>query len=111
MNVATTKTNRVKTALLLAAGTGSRLRPLTLDAPKCLTVVGGKPILERLIENLHAQGIQKLIVVTGYLENCIRERSGGPIRIASIHVQIISVALRKISRGWEQFIFLAVGTI
>jgi choline kinase len=58
---------------LLAAGTGSRLRPLTLDAPKCLTVVGGKPILERLIENLRAQGIQKLIVVTGYLENCIRE--------------------------------------
>jgi len=49
------------------------LRPLTLDAPKCLTVVGGKPILQRLIENLRAQGIQKLIVVTGYLENCIRE--------------------------------------
>ncbi|MEH6581488.1 MAG: sugar phosphate nucleotidyltransferase, partial [Halioglobus sp.] len=52
---------------MLAAGTGSRLRPLTLDAPKCLTVVGGKPILERLIENLRAQGIQKLVVVTGYL--------------------------------------------
>ncbi|MEH6910070.1 MAG: phosphocholine cytidylyltransferase family protein [Oceanicoccus sp.] len=58
---------------MLAAGTGSRLRPLTLDAPKCLTVVGGKPILKRLIENLRAQGIQKLIVVTGYLENCIRD--------------------------------------
>jgi choline kinase len=58
---------------LLAAGTGSRLRPLTLDAPKCLTVVGGKPILERLIDNLRAQGIQKLIVVTGYLKNAIRD--------------------------------------
>ena len=49
------------------------MQPLTLAAPKCLTVVGGKPILERLIENLRAQGIKKLIVVTGYLENCIRE--------------------------------------
>jgi choline kinase len=58
---------------LLAAGTGSRLRPLTLDAPKCLTVVGGKPILERLVNNLRAQGIEKLIVVTGYLDHCIRD--------------------------------------
>ena len=49
------------------------MRPLTLDAPKCLTVVGGIPILERLIDNLLEQGITKLIVVTGYKENCIRE--------------------------------------
>lgn len=49
------------------------MRPLTLDAPKCLTVVGGKPILERLVENLRAQGIEKLIVVTGYLDHCIRD--------------------------------------
>jgi choline kinase len=73
VNIITVKTKRVKTALLLAAGTGSRLRPLTLDAPKCLTVVGGKPILERLVENLSVQGITKLIVVTGYLDNCIRD--------------------------------------
>ena len=73
VNSVTIKTNRVKTALLLAAGTGSRLRPLTCDAPKCLTVVGGKSILERLVDNLRVQGVEKLIVVTGYLENCIRE--------------------------------------
>lgn len=72
-NIAKLKPKRVKTALLLAAGTGSRLRPLTLDAPKCLTVVGGEPILERLVRNLRAQGIEKLIVVTGYLDNCIRD--------------------------------------
>jgi choline kinase len=63
----------VKTAVLLAAGTGSRLQPLTLEVPKCLTVVGGTPILERLIDNLSAQGITRLIVVTGYMETCIRE--------------------------------------
>ena len=64
---------KITTALLLAAGTGSRLRPLTLDAPKCLTVVGGKPILGRLIENLRLQGITRLVVVTGYLDIRIRE--------------------------------------
>lgn len=65
--------NQISTALLLAAGTGSRLRPLTLDAPKCLTEVGGRPILARLIENLRIQGITRLVVVTGYMEHCIVE--------------------------------------
>lgn len=66
-------TKRVTTALLLAAGTGSRLRPLTLDAPKCLTEVGGKTILGRLVDNLRSQGIKRLVVVTGYLDQCVRE--------------------------------------
>jgi choline kinase len=65
--------NRITTALLLAAGTGSRLRPLTLDAPKCLTEVGGEPILGRLIDNLRLQGITRLVVVTGYLDHCVHE--------------------------------------
>ena len=65
--------NRITTALLLAAGTGSRLRPLTLDAPKCLTEVGGESILGRLVDNLRLQGIKRLVVVTGYLDNCIHE--------------------------------------
>jgi len=63
----------ITTALLLAAGTGSRLHPLTMDSPKCLTEVGGKPILGRLVETLRSQGINRLVVVTGYLDNRIRE--------------------------------------
>ena len=65
--------NRISTALLLAAGTGSRLRPLTLDAPKCLTEVSGEPILARLLDNLRVQGIKRMVVVTGYLDHCVRE--------------------------------------
>lgn len=67
---------RLTTALLLAAGTGSRLQPLTLDAPKCLTEVGGETILGRLIDNLRAQQIKRLVVVTGYLDHCIRDYLG-----------------------------------
>ena len=65
--------NRVTTALLLAAGTGSRLRPLTKNAPKCLTEVGGQPILERLVNNLRELEIERLVVVIGHLGDRIRE--------------------------------------
>lgn len=63
---------RATTALLLAAGTGSRLRPLTVNLPKCLTEVGGLPILERLVNNLLEQGIERLVVVIGHLGDRIR---------------------------------------
>ncbi len=66
----------VTTALLLAAGTGSRLYPLTEDMPKCLTMVNGVPILDRLVSCLNQQGFKRLVVVTGHLENRIREFLG-----------------------------------
>ncbi len=50
----------VTTAVLLAAGRGSRLQPLTDDAPKCLTEVDGIPILERQVRCLHPLGIKRL---------------------------------------------------
>jgi choline kinase len=78
---------RVTTAVLLAAGTGSRLYPLTENAPKCLTVVNGKSILERLVSSLHLYGFKRLVVVTGYLENHIRNYLGnqaGNIKIEYI---------------------------
>ena len=66
----------VTTALLLAAGTGSRLYPLTQNAPKCLTIVNGKSILERMVSNLKQNGFKRLVVVTGHLENHIRDFLG-----------------------------------
>ncbi|MBI9103841.1 MAG: phosphocholine cytidylyltransferase family protein [Spirochaetales bacterium] len=76
MNLTHENKRRVTTAVLLAAGTGSRLYPLTKKEPKCLTMVNGRPILERLISNLNAHGFKRLIVVTGHLENCIRNFLG-----------------------------------
>lgn len=54
-------------AILLAAGMGTRLRPLTLETPKSLIEVNGKPLLERQVEFLKEKGINEIIVVTGYL--------------------------------------------
>ncbi len=67
---------RITTALLLAAGTGSRLMPLTQEAPKCLTMVSEISILDRLTENLSSQGFKKLIVVTGHLGSIIEKFLG-----------------------------------
>lgn len=55
-------------AILLAAGMGTRLRPLTLDMPKSLIIVNDKPLLERQIEMLIEVGVEEIIVVTGYLK-------------------------------------------
>ena len=63
----------VTTAVLLAAGTGSRLQPLTADAPKCLTEVDGIPILQRQVRCLHQWGVNRLVVVVGHREHRIRE--------------------------------------
>ncbi len=63
----------ISTALLLAAGTGSRLQPLTNDIPKCLARVNEAPILEHLVQRLHQYGFKRLVVVVGYLEQSIRD--------------------------------------
>lgn len=54
-------------AILLAAGMGTRLRPLTLNTPKSLVQVNGIPMAERQIEFLKEVGVEEIIVVTGYL--------------------------------------------
>ncbi len=66
----------ITTALLLAAGTGSRLFPLTQNYPKCLTLVNEKSILERLVIILKKKGFKRLVIVTGYQEIFIKEFLG-----------------------------------
>jgi len=65
--------NPVTTALLLAAGIGNRLKPLTDSIPKCLIEINGIPILERLMDNLSDNGFKRLVIVVGYLDHRIRK--------------------------------------
>ena len=67
---------QVRTALLLAAGIGSRLAPLTDELPKCLVCVSGVPILERLVRCLDSLGFERLVVVIGYRAEMIRDYLG-----------------------------------
>ena len=53
-------------AIILAAGMGTRLRPLTNDCPKCLVAVNGVPMVERQIQFLKEKGIDDITLISGY---------------------------------------------
>lgn len=56
----------VPPAILLAAGLGSRLRPVVGERPKALLEVGGRTLLDRSVERLRAAGVERLVAVVGY---------------------------------------------
>ena len=60
---------RVKRAIFLAAGFGSRLVPITLNTPKPLVLVNGKKIIETLLDACREAEIEEIIIVTGYLSD------------------------------------------
>jgi choline kinase len=60
-------------AVILAAGVGSRIRPLTENCPKSLLKVGGRTILEMMISHIRDCGITEIVFVLGYLQEQIKE--------------------------------------
>ena len=57
--------------IILAAGKGTRLRPLTEEKPKCMVELLGKPLIKHQLDIFKSKGIDEIYVVTGYLENKI----------------------------------------
>lgn len=60
-------------ALILAAGTGSRLRPYTLTVPKCMVPVDGVPMIERAVDALIEAGIKRLGIGLGYKAQVLKD--------------------------------------
>jgi MurNAc alpha-1-phosphate uridylyltransferase len=60
-----------KTAMVLAAGLGKRMRPLTATRPKPLIEVAGKALLDHLLENLRAAGVERVVVNVHYLADAV----------------------------------------
>jgi mannose-1-phosphate guanylyltransferase len=63
-------------AILLAAGFGTRLRPLTNVLPKCLVTINGKPLLEIWLERLFSAGVDRVLINTHYLSNVVEDFVG-----------------------------------
>ncbi len=59
-------------AVILVAGIGSRLRPITDDRPKALVDLGGETILGRTVRLLASYGVRKIVLATGYREDAVK---------------------------------------
>lgn len=75
-------------ALLLAAGFGTRLRPITNSQPKCLVEIGGTPILGRWIHMLEGVGCESILINTHYLADQVHDYVGNIQARCKIELEI-----------------------
>ena len=87
-------------ALLLAAGYGTRLRPLTIQKPKCLIEVNNQPMLENWLQKLEKLSIKEVIVNTHYLRDKVRE-----------FIKLRNNSKIKISESYEDKLLGTAGTL
>ena len=77
----------IKTAMVLAAGHGTRMRPLTNDRAKAMVEVGGKPLIDHMLDRLEAAGVERAVVNVhahaDHLEAHLKARKTGPEIIIS----------------------------
>ena len=83
----------IERAVILAAGLGLRLKPLTDGAPKCLTEVNDVPILYNALNNLSSVGIGTCTIVVGYLSSFIRRTVGN--RFEDVRIRYIENELYR----------------
>jgi dTDP-glucose pyrophosphorylase len=67
---------KIETAVLLAAGRGTRMRDLTADLPKPMIEVRGKPVLQHIVEGLRGAGVREFLIIVGYRADAVRDHCG-----------------------------------
>ncbi|MGQ9920201.1 MAG: phosphocholine cytidylyltransferase family protein [Desulfobacca sp.] len=72
-------------AVILTAGVGRRLAPLTTRLPKALIDVGGRPLLYHTLDALQAQGVREVVLVVGHLQDLIREALADNFSALTMH--------------------------
>src|SRR5437879_3572468 len=67
---------KIDSAVILAAGRGTRMRELTADLPKPLIEVRGKPVLQHIVEGLRDAGVHKFLIIVGYRGDAVQNFFG-----------------------------------
>jgi dTDP-glucose pyrophosphorylase len=67
---------KIDKAVLLAAGRGTRMRELTVDLPKPMIEVRGKPVLQHIVEGLRDAGIREFLIIVGYRADAVQNFFG-----------------------------------
>jgi UDP-N-acetylglucosamine diphosphorylase/glucosamine-1-phosphate N-acetyltransferase len=81
-------------ALVLAAGEGTRLRPLTSNIPKPLLLVAGRPFMSHVLDALSSQGIKDVTILVGWKANKIKEHYGDGSSMG-MHISYLEQKERK----------------
>lgn len=94
-------------AFLLAAGVGSRLRPITDTTPKCMLVIGGRPLLEIWLDALARAGVGEVLVNLHHLPDVVRQhlagRSGPPAVRTAFEPELLgSAGTLAANRRWVE---------
>lgn len=90
-------------AVILAAGEGIRLQPLSLTRPKVMLPIAGDPLLQTIVESLKSNGITDVCMIVGYLQERIREFFGDGSRFG---VELSYIEQKK-ARGTADAVSLA----
>ena len=72
-------------AFLLAAGTGSRMRPITDHIPKCMLPIGGTPLLDLWLDALHRAGVDEVLINLHHLPHIVLEHLQARKRPPAVH--------------------------
>ena len=64
--------NKNLKVIILAAGEGTRLRPFTLDRPKCMVEIDGVSLIDRQLEVLKSEGIDDIVIIGGYKSEMLK---------------------------------------
>jgi NDP-sugar pyrophosphorylase family protein len=93
----------IRDAVVVAAGVGSRLRPLTDRWPKPILPVDGRPVIVTLLHELAAAGVERVTVVTGHLaEQVERLLAGFPLEIRFVRQPTPDGSADAVQRGLDR---------
>lgn len=94
-------------AVILAAGAGSRLRPITSNKPKCLVRVAGRPILDYQIKAYASAGVKDILIVAGYQAEKVREYCKN---VKDVNIKIIENTAYEITENMYS-LYLAMNQV